>query len=88
MMHFVRDTCAFHAKIALARMGHSRATDEILADLESTRPDVLGGAVVSAGRARLVKARARLESLPAGAVDPELVAEALARIAREERDAP
>lgn len=88
IMHLFRDTCAFHAKIALARLGHSRATGEILADLESTRPDVLGGAVVSAGRARLVNARARLESLPAGAVDPELVTEALARIAREEREEP
>lgn len=82
VMHFVRDTCAFHAKIALARMGHSRAIKEILADLESTRPDVLGGAVVAAGRARLVEARPRLDALPAGAVDPELVTEALARIAR------
>ena len=35
MMHFVRDTCVFHAKIALARMGHPRAVAEILADLES-----------------------------------------------------
>jgi len=88
MMHFVRDTCVFHAKIALARMGHSRAVAEILADLESARPDVLGGAVVAAGRARLVEARARIERLPADAVDPELVTEALARIAREERDEP
>jgi hypothetical protein len=88
MMHFVRDTCAFHAKIALARMGHSRAIAEILADLESARPEVRGGAVVAAGRARLVSARARIESLPADAVDKELVTEALARIAREESGEP
>jgi len=88
VMHFVRDTCVFHAKIALARMGHSRAIAEILADLGSPRPEVLGGAVVSAGRARLVEARARIEKLPAGAVDPELVTEALSRIAREETGEP
>jgi HEAT repeat protein len=88
MMHFVRDTCVFHAKIALARMGHPRAVAEILADLASPRPDVLGGAVVAAGRARLVEARPRIESLPSGSVDPELVAEALARIAREETAEP
>jgi HEAT repeat protein len=88
VMHFVRDTCVFHAKIALARMGHPRAIAEILTDLESKRPDVLGGAVVSAGRARLVKARKLIERLPTVAVDPELVREALARLIDEgsERD--
>lgn len=85
VMHFVKDTCVFHAKIALARMGYPRAVDEILKDLEATRPDVLGGAVVAAGRARLVKARPLIAALPAGAVDPELVTEALARIDREEK---
>jgi HEAT repeat protein len=80
VMHFVRDTCVFHAKIALARMGHPRAVAEIMADLESTKPDVLGGAVVAAGRARLVKARLLIEKLPTVAVDPELVREALARL--------
>ena len=80
VMHFVRDTCVFHAKIALARMGHPRAIAEILTDLESKRPDVLGSAVVSAGRARLVKARKLIERLPTVAVDPELVREALARL--------
>ena len=80
VMHFVRDTCVFHAKIALARMGHPRAIAEILADLESPKPDVLGGAVVAAGRARIEKARARIERIPTVAVDPELVKEALARL--------
>ncbi len=80
MMHFVRDTCVFHAKVALAVMGHPRAVAEILADLDASRPDVLGAAVVAAGRARLEKARARLEKLPTAAVDPELVREALSRL--------
>jgi HEAT repeat protein len=83
LMHFVRDTSAFHAKIALARMGHARATDEIMNDLASPRPDVLGGAVVAAGRARLRKARATIEALPADAVDAELVKEALERLSDE-----
>jgi HEAT repeat protein len=83
LMHFVRDTCVFHAKIALARMEHPRAIAEIMADLASPRPDVLGGAVVSAGRARMKKARAVIEALPADAVDPELVKEALARLGDE-----
>jgi HEAT repeat protein len=83
MMHFVRDTCAFHAKIALARMGHPRAIAEILKDLDSDRPDVLAGAVVAAGRARLVKARPAIERIPTVAVDPELVREALSRLSGE-----
>jgi HEAT repeat protein len=80
VMHFVRDTCVFHAKIALARMGHPRAVAEILADLGSSRPDVLGGAVVAAGRARIAQARPLLERLTKASVDPELVREALARL--------
>lgn len=83
VMHFVRDTCVFHAKIALARMGHPRAVAEIMADLDSPRPDVLGGAVVAAGRARLAAARPLIERLTSAAVDPELVREALARLSPE-----
>lgn len=83
VMHFVRDTCAFHAKIALARMGHPRAIAEILVDLGSDRPDVLGAAVVAAGRARLAKARAAIERIPTKMVDPELVREALSRLGGE-----
>lgn len=80
VMRLVRDTCAFHAKIALARMGHPRAVAEILKDLDSDRPDVLGAAVVAAGRARITAARRGIERIPTVAVDPELVREALARI--------
>ncbi|HVJ93142.1 MAG TPA: HEAT repeat domain-containing protein [Labilithrix sp.] len=77
---FVRDTCSFHARIALARMGHDRAKKEILGELGSTRREVLAGAVVSAGRARMVEARAAISRLTAGAVDPDLTSEALARL--------
>jgi len=83
LMHFVKDTCVFHARIALARMGHPRAIAEILADLESSKPDVLGGAVVAAGRARIAKARALIERIPTLAADPELVKEALSRLPAE-----
>lgn len=79
-MRFVRDTCPFHARIALARMGHAKATKEILAELGSTRREVLSGAVVSAGRARLQAARETIAALPPELVDPELVKEALARL--------
>lgn len=80
LKRLVRDTCVFHAKIALARMGHPRAIDEIMKDLASPRPDVLGGAVVAAGRARLAQARPRIAALAEGVVDAELVKEALAQL--------
>jgi HEAT repeat protein len=74
----VRDTCAFHAKIALARMGHERAVREILKDLESPRRPVREAAIVTAGRARLSQARATIEKL--ADVEAELVRIALAEI--------
>jgi HEAT repeats len=77
---FVRDTCPFHARIALARMGHDRAKKEILNELASTRREVVSGAVVSAGRARMVEARDVIARLTAATVDPELTREALARL--------
>ena len=77
---FVRDTCPFHARIALARMGHARAKAEILAELDSKRREVLSGAVVSAGRARMVEAKDLIARLTAVAVDPELTREALAQL--------
>lgn len=80
VFRFVKDTCPFHARIALARMGHPRAIAEIMADLDASRPDVLGAAVVAAGRARLAQARRLIERIPTAAVDPELVREALARL--------
>jgi hypothetical protein len=77
---FVRDTCPFHARIALARMGHARARGEIMSELASTRREVLSGAVVSAGRARMAEARETIAKLTAAAVDPELTREALGRL--------
>ncbi len=79
-MHYVKDTCAFHAKVALARMGHPRAVFEILKDLDSGRPDVVAAAVVAAGRARLGEARTAIERISPVAVDPTLVRAALERL--------
>jgi hypothetical protein len=81
-LRFVRDTCPFHARIALARMGHERATKEILSELDSTRREVLEGAVVSAGRARVASAKSKIERLQdkPDLVDPDLVREALAKL--------
>jgi hypothetical protein len=73
-------SCAFHARIALARMGSERARAEILADLGSWRREAREAAVVAAGRARMREAKERLESLGAS-VDAALVREALVRLA-------
>jgi HEAT repeat protein len=73
-------SCAWHARTALARMGHERARAEILADLASWRRETREGAVVAAGRARMGEARDRMETLGTS-VDPALVREALVRLA-------
>ena len=80
-----RASCSWHARIALARMGHLRARAEILAELGSWRRETREAAVVAAGHARLHEARASLEKLlrerPTGeSVDAALVREALVRL--------
>ena len=73
-------SCAWHARIALTRMGHARARAEILSDLESWRRETREAAVVAAGRAGIGEARPVLENLGAS-VDAALVREALLRLA-------
>ncbi len=73
-------SCAWHARVALARMGHAKARAEILADLDSWRRETREAAVVAAGRARLSEARSLLERLGTS-VDHALVREALVRLA-------
>src|SRR5260370_1935704 len=63
------ESCAWHARIALARMGHAKARAEIMADLASWSRETREAAVVAAGRARLGEARPALET-PAVAADP------------------
>ncbi len=81
----VRDTCPWHAKIALARMKHPRAVAEILKDLGASRRDVRVAAIVAAGRARLdlpeVRAALGRPSADRDAEEATLVAEALAKLA-------
>jgi HEAT repeat protein len=72
-------SCAWHARIALARMGHGRARAEILAELTAWRRETREAAVVAVGRARMHEARASLHGLR-DSVDPALLREALARI--------
>ncbi len=76
----VANTCAWNAKIALARMGHERAIGEITRDLRSPKRDTLSAAIVAAGRALIHAARPIIEHLPTDAADPDLVAEALAKL--------
>lgn len=49
----LRDTCSFHAIIALARMGHARAVESIKRDLASRSEKRREAATVAAERARL-----------------------------------
>jgi len=55
----VRDTCSFHAMIALARLGHRRAIDAIERDLRSTSDKRREAATIAAERAALASAIAK-----------------------------
>jgi len=79
-MRWVRDTCSFHAKIALGRLGHPRAVAEISRDIASPKREARCAAVVAAGRARLFDLRDTIAALSDDAVDPELRDAALARL--------
>lgn len=83
LVGWVKDTNKFHARIALARMGHPRAIDEIVKELGSSSREVVSAAVVAAGRGRVRDARATIEKLTAAMVDPELAREALALLEKE-----
>jgi HEAT repeat protein len=80
LARYVKETCAFSARIALARMGNARAVAEILKDLGSRRRDTRDAAIVAAGRAKIKEARARIAAFAADDADADLVREALARL--------
>jgi hypothetical protein len=80
---WLSDTSAFHAKIALARLGNARAKREILADLEVGKREAVEAAVVAAGRARIAEAKQIIERLSEAACAPELVKEALENLAKK-----
>jgi hypothetical protein len=74
-----KDTLTFQARIALARMGHAKAKETILADLRSWNRDRRNQGVVSVGQARMVEARENLERARSS-VDPVSLEEALSLI--------
>ncbi len=74
-----QDSLAWHAHVALARLGHARARQSILRGLRAWSRDARTLAVVAAGRARLPEAKpliAAMQDNP-GRADPEAVAQAL-----------
>ncbi|HEY3494947.1 MAG TPA: HEAT repeat domain-containing protein [Polyangiaceae bacterium] len=70
---------AWHACVALARLGDERARRAILKRLHAWSFDARTLAVAAAGQARLVEARSRIESFrrDPSLADPDAVAEAL-----------
>jgi HEAT repeat protein len=81
-----RDRFAWHARVALARMGHERATRDILGELGSWDRDKRTLAVAAVGRARIASARPLVEAMRGDETraDAGAVAEALAALARPE----
>ncbi len=77
-----RDVLSWHARTALARMNHPRATAAILSDLGALSRHTRTLAVAAAGRARLTAARAKLLAMRGHAkrADPAAVDSAIAEI--------
>jgi hypothetical protein len=82
----LRDRFAWNARVALARMGHERATSEILRELGAWDRDRRTLAVAAAGRARILEARSLIEAMRGdnARADAGAVTEALAALARPE----
>ena len=78
MLGFFKDRFQWHARVALARMGHSRARREIAGDLASWDPSRRTLAVAAAGRAHMTDVRETLLAMRrdkranAGALDEAL----------------
>ena len=75
-----RDPLAWHARVALARLGDAQAKATILRGLSAFTRDARTIAVAAAGRARLREARPILRRMTPAQADPETVAEALAEL--------
>jgi hypothetical protein len=73
---------SWHARVALAELGHVRARSAIVQGLSAWSRDARTLAVAAAGRARLVEARERLKRMVGapGRAEPDAVKEALAAI--------
>lgn len=79
-----RDPLAWHARVALARLGHEKTTRALLRELERGGVDDRTLAAAALGRARVGEARARLVELGArGLLDAGVVDEAVASIDAE-----
>ncbi|WP_437956993.1 HEAT repeat domain-containing protein [Sorangium sp. So ce119] len=87
---FGRDPLRWHARVALARMGHERAVREILSELGAWDRHRRTLAVAAAGRARLEAARATIAAMRGDErkADQGAVEEALAAIASAAEGAP
>jgi HEAT repeats len=83
---FLRDRFGWHACVALARMGHARAREQIVRDLGARDRDLRTLAVAAAGRARIDAARGLIASMRGDerCADPHAVDEALAALAAAE----
>jgi HEAT repeat protein len=75
-----RDPLAWHARVALARLGDPQAKAAILRGLSAFTRDARTIAVAAAGRAQLREAYPILRSMTPAQADPETVAEALAEL--------
>lgn len=75
-----RDRFAWHARVALARMGHARAARDIVAELGAWSRDKRTLAVAAVGRARLTDARPIVAAMRGdpNRAEPETVEETLA----------
>lgn len=80
LARLVSNTGAFSAKVALAALGHARATSELLDDLGSSKPSRRDRAIMGAGRARVRAAVPALEGLAQQAPTRALAEEALKRL--------
>ena len=81
VFRLVRDTCSFHALIALARLGHGRAIDDITRDLDARSKKKREAAVVAVGRAGLRVAKERIERMQDSDASADLREEALRALA-------
>lgn len=80
-----RTPVSWHARVALAELGHERAKLAILRGLSAWSRDARTLAVAAAGRARLQEAREALERMLAapGRAEPDAINDALASINAE-----
>ncbi len=74
-----RDPFVWHARVALAALGHDKAVKWVLDELKAWTRERRTLGVAAAGRARLAKARPLIEAMAGDAerADPDAVAEAL-----------